>query len=167
MQLTATHISYYQVCKRKLWLFANEVRMEHTSDTVAEGKLIHETVYPQRAERYREIQIDGCKIDFYDPYNKVVHEIKKSDKVEQAHVAQVKYYLYVLDRNGIEEATGILEYPKLRKRDEVLLEDEDKAEIRRWEQDIERIANSPVCPPLLNKPICKQCSYFDFCYAKE
>jgi CRISPR-associated exonuclease Cas4 len=167
MQLTATHINYYQVCKRKLWLFANEVRMEHTSDTVAEGKLIHETVYPQRAERYREIQIDGCKIDFYDPYNKVVHEIKKSDKVEQAHVAQVKYYLYVLDRNGIEGATGILEYPKLRKRDEVLLEDEDKAEIRRWEQDIEKIVNSPVCPPLLNKPICKQCSYFDFCYSNE
>jgi CRISPR-associated exonuclease Cas4 len=167
MQLTATHINYYQVCKRKLWLFSNEVRMEHTSDTVYEGKLIHETVYPQRAERYREIQIDGCKIDFYDPYNKVFHEIKKSDKVEGAHVAQVKYYLYILDRNGIEGATGILEYPKLRKRDEVLLEDEDKAEIRRWEQDIERIVNSSACPPLLNKPICKQCSYFDFCYSNE
>jgi CRISPR-associated exonuclease Cas4 len=167
MQLTATLINYYHLCKRKLWLHANEVRMEHTSDTVYEGKHIHETVYPQRAERYKEIQIEGCKIDFYDPFNKVVHEIKKSDKAEWAHVAQVKYYLYVLERNGIEGATGILEYPKLRKRDEVLLSDEDRSEIQRWEQDIIRIIHSPSCPDLLNKPICKQCSYFEFCYADD
>lgn len=42
MKVTGTHFNYYQVCKRKLWLFANGITMEHTSDLVYEGKLIHE-----------------------------------------------------------------------------------------------------------------------------
>lgn len=63
MNVTGTHFNYYQVCKRKLWLFANGITMEHTSDLVYEGKLIH--------------------------------EIKKSDKIEQAHgmlLAQTSAY---------------------------------------------------------------------------
>jgi CRISPR-associated exonuclease Cas4 len=52
--------------------------------------LIHETAYPQRLERYEEISISGCKIDFYDTKNKVVHEIKKSDKMENAYIQGVE-----------------------------------------------------------------------------
>lgn len=167
MPITATLINLYHVCKRETWLHAHGIRMEHTSDTVYEGKLIHETAYPQRAERYREIELDGVKIDFYDPHRKVVHEIKKSNKAEAAHLAQVKYYLYVLERNGVEGVTGILEYPKLRQREEVQLTKEDREDIRRWVAEIEALIASEQCPPLLNKPICKQCSYFDFCYSGE
>jgi len=165
--ITATHINYFLVCKRKLWLFSNQVQMEHTSDTVSEGKLIHETVYPQRAERYREVVLGGVKIDFYDPKAKVVHEIKKSNKVESAHLAQVKYYLYILEQNGIEGATGILEYPTLRQTETVTLTPTDRVAIVNWLGDISRLLAQAQCPPLLNKPICKSCSYFDFCYVGE
>jgi len=165
--ITATHINYFLVCKRKLWLFNNQVQMEHTSDTVSEGKLIHEMVYPQRAERYREVVLGGVKIDFYDPRAKVVHEIKKSNKVEAAHLAQVKYYLYILEQNGIEGATGILEYPTLRQTETVTLTPTDRAAIVNWLGDISRLLAQAQCPPLLNKPICKSCSYFDFCYVGE
>ena len=89
--MTGTHFNYYHVCKRKLWLFANGIQMEHTSDMVYDGKLIHEQSYPQRSERYEEMEIDGIKIDYYDPRNNVIHEIKRSDKVEKAHEWQVKY----------------------------------------------------------------------------
>jgi len=167
MNVTGTLISYYHFCKRRMWLHAHEVRMEHTSDTVSEGKLIHETVYPQRAERYREVVLGGVKIDFYDPRAKVVHEIKKSNKVEAAHLAQVKYYLYILEQNGIEGATGILEYPTLRQTETVTLTPTDRAAIVNWLGDISRLLAQAQCPPLLNKPICKSCSYFDFCYVGE
>ena len=83
--MTGTQFNYYQICHRKLWLFSNGINMEHTSDLVYEGKLIHETTYPQRSERYEELEIEGIKIDFYDARNKVIHEIKKSDKIEVAH----------------------------------------------------------------------------------
>ena len=136
MLITATHINYLHVCQRKLWLFSNGIQMEHTSGTVYEGKLLHESSYLQRADKYTELEMDGIKIDYYDPYKKVVHEIKKSDKVEHAHIAQVKYYLMVLDRHGIIGATGLLEYPKLRQTEQVLLTDEDRLSILDWEKEI-------------------------------
>ena len=40
--------------------------MEHISDLVYNGKLIHEKCYSQRSERYEEVEIDGIKIDYYD-----------------------------------------------------------------------------------------------------
>lgn len=165
--LTGTHFNYYQVCKRKLWLFANGINMEHTSDLVFEGKLIHEDSYPQRSEKYEEIEMDGIKVDFYDPKRKVIHEIKKSNKVESAHEWQLKYYIYVFERNGIEGVTGILEYPALRKTKEVALDDIDKAKILEMEADMQRVISDENCPPLQKKGICRNCSYFDFCYSGE
>ncbi|WP_321437030.1 CRISPR-associated protein Cas4 [uncultured Bacteroides sp.] len=167
MQITGTHFNYYQVCKRKLWLFASGINMEHTSDLVFEGKLIHEESYPQRSSKYEEVEMDGIKVDFYDPKNKVIHEIKKSDKVDRAHEWQLKYYLYVFERNGIVGVTGVLEYPVLRKTDTVLLTDIDRETILSMEKEIKAIIDSEECPPLEKKRICKSCSYYDFCYSRE
>ena len=141
--------------------------MEQTSQTVAEGKLIGENSYPQRAEKYTELELEGAKIDFYDAKNKIVHEVKKSDKVEHAHVAQVKYYLYLLDKIGITGASGIIEYPKLRETQKVTFDESDKLEIETWIAEIKQIVGDENCPSLLNKSICKQCSYYDFCYTSE
>lgn len=162
MHLTATLLNYYLLCHRKMWLHAHAIRMEHTSDIVYEGKLIGETTYPQRAERYTEVEIsvepdvpDGiglaAKIDFYDPYNGVVHEVKKSAAKEQAHIAQVQFYMYVLRRNNIKAEYGILEYPKLRQTERVELDQQGEE----------------FCPPLLPKSKCRSCSYFDFCWSDE
>ncbi|GAB3571429.1 CRISPR-associated protein Cas4 [Spirosoma luteolum] len=141
--------------------------MEHTSELVAEGTFIGEKSYPQRAERYREITLDGSKIDFYDPYDKVVHEIKKSDKLEHSHVAQVQFYLYLLRKNGVDGATGLIEYPKLRQTERVMLTDDDVPVVETWIRDIEQIAASEQCPPRLPKSKCRSCSYFDFCWIAE
>jgi CRISPR-associated exonuclease Cas4 len=167
MHLSATHINYFFICHRKLWLFANGINMEHTSDIVAEGKLIGETTYPQRAEKYTEIEISGSKIDFYDAKNKVIHEIKKSDKVEEAHEWQVKYYIWLLRQNGIEGATGILEYPNLRQTTAVKLTPSDEIYLQKAIGQIKAIVESEVCPPVINSKICKTCSYYDFCYINE
>ena len=167
MNITGTHFNYYHVCKRKLWLFANGINMEHNSELVSEGKLIHESSYPQRSERYEELEIDGCKIDFYDARNRVVHEIKKSDKVEQAHEWQVKYYLFVLEENGIEGATGILEYPTLRQTNKVELTEDDRKKIKEMRIKISDIIEAETCPPVINSRICKNCSYYEFCYITE
>jgi len=167
MQITGTHFNYYFHCHRQLWLFATGINMENTSDLVYEGKLLHETSYPRRSEKYQEIELDGIKIDYYDPKNKVVHEIKKSDKHEEAHEWQVKYYLYVLEQNGIEGATGLLEYPKLRKTDEVLLTTPDREAIQEMMKKIEQIIQNEHCPEKIQKSKCKNCSYFDFCWSGE
>ena len=167
MHVTATHFNLFHVCKRELWLHANEIRLEHTSDLVYDGKLIHESSYPQRSERYKEIEIEGIKIDFYDAGNKVIHEIKRSDKVEKAHEWQVKYYMYVLERNGIEGVTAILEYPTMRHTSEVTFTDVDRDYIKKTEKEIISLIQSDECPPTINAKICKSCSYYEFCYVNE
>jgi len=176
MHLTATHINYYHICHRKLWLFSNGISMEQTSNTVADGKLLHETSYPQRAEKYSEIEIssplgggwEGAgKIDFYDAKNKVIHELKRSDKMEVAHEWQLKFYILLLEQNGVEGVTGILEYPKLKSTSAIALTEADRVYLKLVIRNIEAIVESENCPPLLNAKICKSCSYYDFCYCAE
>jgi CRISPR-associated exonuclease Cas4 len=141
--------------------------MESTSDLVYEGRLIHENSYPQRAEKYTEIEIDGIKIDFYDPKMKVIHEVKKSDSHEEAHEWQIKYYMYVLERNGMDGVCGIVEYPKLRETHSVILSVADREEIHKMSTDIHEIIESENCPEKLKISKCKNCSYFDFCWSGE
>ncbi|WP_434501939.1 CRISPR-associated protein Cas4 [Prevotella sp.] len=167
MQITGTLFNYFQVCKRKLWLFANNVNFEQTSDLVYDGKLIHEDSYPLRSSKYEEIEIDGIKVDYYDTKNKVIHEIKKSNKIEQAHEWQLKYYMYVFEQHGVTDVKGILEYPTLRKTQPVVLSDVDRDRIKEIIVDIDKIISSEDCPPLQKKGICKSCSYYEFCFTKE
>lgn len=167
MPITATLINLFHVCKRQMWLHGQGIRMEHTSQVVAEGKLIGETSYQDRAAKYTELEIDGVKIDYYDAKNRIIHEVKKSDKAEFAHIAQVKYYLYILRKNGIPDAQAILEYPKLRQRETVFWEDGDEVKIQSWIKEITTLLATPTCPPLEKKTICRTCSYFDFCYIHE
>ncbi|MBR4624277.1 MAG: CRISPR-associated protein Cas4 [Alphaproteobacteria bacterium] len=167
MNPTGTHFNYYQVCKRKLWLFANGINMEHTSELVKEGKFIHEESYPQRSEKYEEVEVDGVKVDFYDAKNKVIHEIKKSDRIEKAHEWQLKFYLYVFEKHGISGVSGVLEYPTMRQTEKVELTDDDRHEIDKICSEIGTICESDDCPPIVKKGFCKNCSYYDLCFVNE
>lgn len=167
MTVTGTHFAYFQLCRRKLWLFASGINMEQTSELVYEGKLIHEESYPQRASRYEEVALAGIKVDYYDTRNHVIHEVKKSNRVDYAHEWQLKYYLFVFEKHGITDVRGILEYPALRKTKEVFLSAVDRDQIHEILTDIKRIVKQEECPPLAKKGICRNCSYYDFCYADE
>lgn len=176
MNLLATHINYYHVCLRKLWLFTNGINMEQTSDTVYDGKLLHETSYPQRAEKHTEIDVSAItkegiqlsgKIDFYDAKAKVIHEIKRSDKIEDAHEWQVKYYIWLLELNDIIGVHAILEYPKLRSTHEVLLDNTGRLYLEELIPKIVVLQESDVCPDRINSKICKNCSYYELCYVEE
>jgi CRISPR-associated exonuclease Cas4 len=166
MPPTGTQIAYLHLCHRKLWLFAHGINMEQTSELVAEGKFIDEHSYPQRAERWQALEIEGIKIDHYDAQRGVVREVKKSNRREDAHRAQLKYYLFVLERNGIQSEYGVLEYPRLRETEEVRLSEEDRREIPLWEAEVERIVTLDNCPALVEKKICRKCAYYEFCYTE-
>ncbi|HEY9259806.1 CRISPR-associated protein Cas4 [Chitinophaga sp.] len=176
MQLTATYINYYHVCHRKLWLFANGVNMEHTSDVVYDGKLLHEISYPQRADKYTEIDLsattdDGIllsgKIDFYDVKEKTIHEVKRSDKMEEAHEWQLKYYVWLLKLNDVSDVRAVLEYPKIRETKILKLSDADEIYLELIVKKILLLQEVEECPPKINAKICKNCSYYDLCYIDE
>ncbi len=175
MTITATHINLLNVCHRELWLHANEIRMEHTSDIVFEGKYLHETTYTQRAKKGREVELNiqhgvdhlAAKIDFIDFFKGEVHETKKSDKLEHAHEAQLKFYLFVLELSGVFTLKGILEYPTQKKKRDIVLAENDRILLKAQIAEVKKIINEESCPTLVKKAYCKTCSYFDFCWIAE
>lgn len=159
--MTGTQIHYYFLCHRKLWLFTNHIDMEQTSDTVAMGKFISESTYTREDH---EIKIDDIVLDFYDGKTKTIHEVKKSDKMEETHIWQVKYYISILEEKGIEGVTGEIDYPKLRQKIKVELTDNDRTELITIKNNIKSILELQLPPEVINKPFCKNCSYYEFCY---
>ena len=63
--------------------------------------------------------------------------------------------------------TGLLEYPVLRKTQPVILSDFDREKIEEMKENIEKIILDENCPSLVQKSLCRSCSYFEFCYSKE
>ncbi|MGK9368406.1 CRISPR-associated protein Cas4 [Melioribacter sp. Ez-97] len=165
MKITGTHICYYFHCHRHLWLFAHSINMEHTNDIVAMGKFISESTYEREKH---EIHItddeDDIVLDFYDSKTKTIHEVKKSDKMEETHVWQVKFYIYVLEKMGIDNVRGEINYPKLKQKAEVTLTESDRKKLKEIREEVKKIAELNVPPVVINKPFCKQCAYYELCY---
>lgn len=167
LPITATHLNYYHICKHKLWLFASGISMEHTSGLVYEGKVLHKTAYAQRPKKYREVQLGGSKIDYYDPKKRIIHEIKRSDAMHAVDTWQIKYYIWLLEENGVFGVTGIIEYPYLREKKKVILGDKDKAHIISIIQRTKNIISRRSPPRRVRKQICDRCAYFDFCWVGQ
>ena len=152
---------YYFVCKRKLWFFANEIQMESENEDVIIGKLIDENSY---SRELKHVLIDNTvNIDFIKEW-KILHEVKKQKSVEEAGIWQLKYYIYFLRKRGINIEKGILDYPKLKKREEIFLTEEDKKRIEEILLEIREIINLKLPPKLEKLKICKKCAYFEYCY---
>lgn len=161
MHITATQINYFFVCKRKLWLFSHNITMEHNSELVELGNLLHQNSYEKKR---KDIEFEGIKIDFFEKSKAIIHEVKKSKAIEEAHIWQMKYYLYCLRQLGI-YVQGQIDYPKQRKTEKILWEEEDEKIILDIITKLEQILKEPLPPQKINKEKCKKCSYFEFCYA--
>lgn len=159
--MTGTQISYYFHCHRHLWLFTNSINMEHNSDIVAMGKFISESTYERKK---REITIDDIVLDNYDYITNTIHEVKKSDKMEETHIWQLKYYISVLKGKGIDGVKGKIDYPKLRQTLDVVLSEKDEEKLIMIKSKIKKILEQEKPPEVINKPFCKKCSYYDLCY---
>lgn len=154
-------IYYYFVCKRKLWFFSNDLDMEHTSELVGMGKLIDETSYDR--ERKHILIDEMINIDFLKDW-KIIHEVKKSRKLDEAAKWQLKYYIWVLRNKGVDIEKGVLDYPLLRKREEVYLTTEEEKELLDVLKHINNILDMKLPPSTINKSYCKKCAYYEFCY---
>lgn len=158
--ITGVMMYYYYVCKRKLWYFYHEIQMEQESENVAIGKLLDETSY-KREDKH--INIDNViNIDFLRAEG-ILHEVKKSKKIEEASVWQVKYYLYYLKQHNVSIKAKI-DYPLLKHTLDVELEENDMEIIESNLAEIKKITSANNPPELLKSSICKKCAYYDLCF---
>ena len=159
--ITGLMVYYYEVCKRKLWYFVNEIQLEENNSNVILGKLLEENTYTRDEKK---INIDGIiNIDFIRS-KKIWHEIKKSNSIEPASLLQVQYYLYYLEKKGLIGLKGILDYPLLKQTVEVNLTDKDRENLDNIIIGIKEILRKESPPALEKNGICKKCAYFDLCF---
>ena len=159
--ITGLMVYYYEVCKRKLWYFTNDIQLEENNSNVILGKLLEENSYTRDEKK---INIDGViNIDFIRS-KKILHEIKKSNSIEPASILQVQYYLYYLEKKGLVGLKGILDYSLLKQTVEVNLADSDRENLENIIIGIKEILGKESPPILEKKNICKKCAYFDLCF---
>lgn len=158
--ITGVQVNYYLICKTKLWFFSHYTTMEHTSDAVLLGKLIHN----ERYKRAQGLSIDRINIDFIERGDKIIlHEVKKSKSMEKAHIYQVLYYVYDLTQKGI-KAEGVINYPAIRRKKTVSLNSDNQKELEAILEDIHTIVNLNKPPQPERKTYCKKCSYYELCW---
>ena len=158
--ITGVQVNYYFICRTKLWFFSHYTTMEHTSDTVSLGKLLHESTY----KNTEELTIDRIAIDFIEVEDGLLlHEVKKSKKMESAHIYQLLYYIYDLNQKGI-KAKGIINYPQLRRKYPVELTSENTKEIENILKEIGKFIQLEIPPKPEKKPYCGTCSYYELCW---
>lgn len=161
MKITGVMIYYYFVCPRKLWYYRHDITMESNSELVGIGKLIDESSYSREK---RSILIDETiQIDFLKDW-KIIHEVKKSKSIEEASIWQIRYYISVLREKGIEIEKGILDFPTMRRREEIYLTDEDEKRLEEIKEEIARLLESEVPPKQVKTGICSKCAYYELCY---
>jgi CRISPR-associated exonuclease Cas4 len=169
-------VGYHVVCPRKAWLSMHGLWMEQENEDVQIGRLIDETTY-SRARK--AIELDAVsrngtrlvgKIDVVNLREGVLHEVKKSKAVEDAHIWQLRFYLWLLELSDVRRSdgapfTGRLDYPRLRRSDVVHLSAEH---VQQLEHIVDELSSSFASDPPARHPrrsFCRKCAFEELCYA--
>ena len=173
--LTGTHLNYWLICHRKLWLFARGISMERENEDVQIGKQIGAQSYGRQE---KEINLDNTAVlDWVEHQSGsdgvlTVHEIKKSKAMNEAHRLQMLFYLDFLHSKGV-AARGLIDYPEIKARETVELDAAGVALLERAKVGATQVIESEIAPPRLDQinpkklAFCQKCAYFDFCYSDE
>lgn len=170
LRIGGTEVHYYVLCPRKLWWFSHGMEQEHAGgasssvgqENVALGSLLHEESY--RDKHKKDVLIDDLlRLDFTE--SGAVHEVKKSRGAQKATRFQLLYYLYYLKHEKGVETTGVIDYPKERRRETVTLTPELEEEVETILAGVRDTRALPV-PPLVPAPmpVCKKCAYQELCW---
>ncbi len=161
--VTGTLISYYFICKTKLWLHANRINLEDNSEDVRIGKVLHEI--NEEKSKNTEISIDNIKIDKLTTDYLV--EVKKSDSDVEAVKWQVLLYLYKLKQKGVVKKGKIEFIEKNRQAKKIhyveLDKDNEKA-LLEMIKSINDLIEMPKPPEPIFEKKCKKCAYFEYCF---
>ncbi len=166
MKVNGTLVNYYFHCKRQCYLHGNRLNLEDNSEMVKVGKAIHESKALEN--KNSEISIDNIKLDRLT--SEYLTEIKKSDANIEASKWQLIFYLKILKSKGIIRK-GKLEFIEKNKTDKKVfyfdLDEEIEMELDKHIKNIENMLQSNDVPGVLNKPKCKKCAYYEYCYIWE
>lgn len=163
ISITGTEIAYLYVCRRKLWLFRHGIKPENENVNVQIGKHLNETAFSREE---KDIPIgDVGVIDWAAFKHGVIHETKKGRTPGKGDEAQVRYYLWWLNQNGINVSEARIHYPKMKKTHTVTWNDEAKLNAEKDISECRQLIEQDIPPPVHRYPYCKSCAYMEICYS--
>jgi len=163
IRITGTLIDCYYICKRETWLMSRNIIPDQENKFIELGRFINESSY--RRNR-KQIHLENIVIDLtkLNDQKLIVGEIKKSSKAEKAATMQLCFYLYTLREHGI-EAEGELLFPKEKKKEKVVLDEETTKELESAMDEIKKITSQDIPLPAVKIKYCRNCAYREFCWS--
>lgn len=155
-------MNYYFHCRRQCYLHGNRLNLEDNSEQVKIGKALHEE---RDKTENTEIALENIRLDKLS--SEYLTEVKKSDADVEAAKWQLLFYLKILKEKGVIRK-GKLEFMEKGKTNKKILyyalTEELEKELENYICSIELLLESDEIPEVLNKPLCKKCAYYEYCY---
>lgn len=162
MRVNGTLMNYYFHCKRQCYLHGNRLNLEDNSEQVKIGKALHEE---RDKKDNTEIALENIRLDKLG--SEYLTEVKKSDADVEAAKWQLLFYLKILKEKGVMRK-GKLEFIEKGKTNKKIvyyeLTEELEEKLEGYITAIEELVNTDKIPEVLNKPQCKKCAYYEYCY---
>lgn len=155
-------IQAMMICQRQVWHLSRSISSDPSNEHMVLGRLIDENSYTR--ERH-QVAFGDNKFDFIQSEGDrvIVCEVKKSSRAEASARLQLAHYLYELEKMGI-EASGVLMFPKEKKRVSIELTMETKNELDGIYKEIKTLTELGNPPPAKSGKYCPKCSYAEYCW---
>jgi CRISPR-associated exonuclease Cas4 len=162
-KITGTFVWYYCICKREVWLLSRGITPDQKDENVDIGRFIHENAYSREK---KEVDFYGMKFDIVKKEHDqlIIGEIKKSSKYMESARMQLLHYLNELEEQGI-HAEGILLVPEEKKRESVVLDEENRKKLSEVLEGITETVSVEMPPKPTKINYCKNCAYNELCWA--
>src|SRR2546422_6181604 len=156
---------HIHLCPTRTWLHYHRIDCAHLNRHMQAGLFVYATAYGGRGMR-ADFGF-GISPDILDFQNLEISEVKKSSSHEHATIAQLRFYLAVMEQTTGQRWTGILRYPTSRRTKRLPLDAQAKTELLTDFAHIKTVIAQPQPPPPIAKPICKHCSYRMLCWQES
>ena len=165
IKISGSLLQAYEICPRQAWLMSRQITADQQNTYLDIGRLISQESF---AREKKEIYIPdlAAKIDYIKKKDGefFVAEVKKSSATMESGIEQLKYYLFLLEKKGI-QAKGLIKIPKEKKSMEIELTEEDKKRIKEKVSDLQQLVRQKNPPPVKKIKQCKSCAHYEFCFS--
>jgi CRISPR-associated exonuclease Cas4 len=139
--------------------------VEMVTQQLVRGERIRGEVSPDKSGHNISLESTVEQGERHEQNEIVIHEVKRSKKLQDAHFYQLLYYMYHLKKNyGVNILRGVLHYPLLKQNVDVPLTQDKIVQVEEALRGIAGINMLPSPPEPIRKGYCRNCAYQELCF---
>lgn len=155
----------YNICPRQAWLMSRQLTADQHNEFLEIGRLIDNTTFEKEKKKIYIPDLNAMvDVIFKQDGIFFIGEIKKSSNTLKSGISQLKYYLYLLKKKGIDQK-GVIKIPQEKKSVIIELTNNDIEEIEKKLKLIKTTLNADKPPEIKKIPFCKKCAHYEFCWS--